>query len=129
VSSQILREAAALMRSRAEAATPGPWHGHDDGWGGWTLAKPNAPFHELNVLKCGSDDWPPTAPDAEHIASWHPAVALAVADWLDEVAQAWGLVEESEEGAYDWDGFPIRFEETTDAGALAVARAFLGRQP
>ena len=24
--------------------------------------------------------------DAEHIASWHPAVALAVADWLNKFA-------------------------------------------
>jgi hypothetical protein len=24
--------------------------------------------------------------DAEHIASWHPAVALTVADWLDRTA-------------------------------------------
>jgi hypothetical protein len=32
-----------------------------------------------------SDEFEPE--DAEHIASWHPAVALAVADWLDQHAR------------------------------------------
>ena len=46
---------------------------------------------------------------AAHIASWHPAVALAVADWLaDEAA-----------GAQTATGQPT-------AHALAVARAYLG---
>jgi hypothetical protein len=48
-----------------------------------------------------------------HAASWHPTVALAVADWLDEVAKAWELLLE----------YP-------SAKAEAVARAYLaGEQP
>jgi hypothetical protein len=79
MTAELLREAAALMRERAEAATPGPWMraepwdravGQVDGpWVAETTALGQA-----------------TAANAEHIASWHPAVALAVADWLDAVA-------------------------------------------
>lgn len=46
---------------------------------------------------------------AEHIASWHPAVALAVADLL-EAAAKWTEDTRSE-----------------DSHALSVARAYLGR--
>jgi hypothetical protein len=72
-----LREAAALMRSRAEAVRTGAdepdmWFGADEivdefMWG-------DQPQH--GDVKA----------DAEHIASWHPVVALAVADLLDMAA-------------------------------------------
>ena len=51
------------------------------------------------------------AANAEHIASWHPAVALAVADWLDADA---GVMER-----HDLD--------VAISKAYAVARAYLGR--
>lgn len=82
MSAERLREAAALMRERAEAATPGPWQFwpppdmlHDYGWvgrGGMFVAEPS--------------QTPEGIKDAVHIASWHPAVALAVADLLDNEA-------------------------------------------
>lgn len=91
------------MRSRAEAANEGPWapetnHSgyHQDIWS------------ELGAgrrFQLGGDFVPP---DAEHIASWHPAVALAVADWLDSVA--------------DRDGTCRSVESEP---ALAVADAYL----
>lgn len=98
MSAETLRRAAALMRERAEAATPGPWatgRSSDDmpafvrkpGW--WVIAS-------------RTDDG-----DAHHIASWQPLVALAVAEWLDHEA-------EMHEMEYD----------TTHA--LAVAGAYLG---
>lgn len=74
------REAARLMRERAEAATPGPWgdptevHYGDFGW-----YVHGSPAGE-------TEDTPRGQNDAAHIASWHPAVALAVAAWLDDVA-------------------------------------------
>lgn len=95
----LLRRAAALMRERAEAATPGPWSNrrgpgehvvrHDSG----------APLAATN-----------TRADRRHIASWHPLVALAVADWLE--AQAYSI--------YVTPDLP------SAAAALIAARAYLG---
>lgn len=69
------RRAAALIRENAaRAISPSPWSVNED----LTLVDGNgdAIFSELR----GYD------PDTEHIASWHPAVALAVAKWLDTCA-------------------------------------------
>jgi hypothetical protein len=97
MSAETLRRAAALMRGRAEAATRGPWESGEYGH----LSRSGA---GAGRLAFGKVEW---RPDAEHIASWHPAVALAVADWLDETALRWEWVEEREL-------------------ALAAARAYLG---
>lgn len=109
--SEVLRRAAGLMRERAEAATPGPWEilwnavAYID-----TVADPGDPTGQTpmqspeKVADAGERD-------RVHIASWHPAVALAVADWLDLVAR---LLDE---------GFDANAE--THA-ALTVARAYLG---
>ena len=100
----LLRRAAALMRERAEAAGS-EWNADvepGDSLHLWvTDCDPSDPTGEtaMQRLVGGAD-----APWSEHIASWHPAVALAVADWLDEV------------GATDDDAI----------AALAVARAYLG---
>lgn len=119
MSSQILREAAALMRERAEAATDGVcpewtrsavrhiarncdiecWHKDSD-----PLVKK---YHDADGMP---ETWT-RYDDAEHIASWHPAVALAVADWLDKEA-AW---------------VDLGAANSPDNEALAVARAYLGR--
>lgn len=67
-----LRVAAQLMRERATAATPGPWlldrHAVRPGNGQGALALTNG---RLN---------------AEHITSWHPVVAFAVADLLENIS-------------------------------------------
>jgi len=55
------------IEARADAATEGPWEWHPYMGSGATLAKPNHPFHERNILKT-TDDWPPVADDAEFIA-------------------------------------------------------------
>lgn len=96
----LLREAAELMRQRAQAATVGPWDWAEDGlvWA-----------NRLGDPVSGSTE----VEDAEHIASWHPTVALAVAHWLD--IQAGGL----ERGQ----------DHTADTlQALKVARAYLGKE-
>lgn len=102
MSAERLREAAALMRKRAEAARPGPWWIHDDNdcdvwWGDhaavravdqdaralrplMTDAEIEATWDHAGCV-IGSDV--DRAEDAAHIASWHPAVALAVADSID----------------------------------------------
>ena len=61
------------------------------------------------VAACTWEPFLDGKPDALHIASWHPAVALAVADLLDRPAD-------------DHDETPC---PAIDA-ALAVARAYLG---
>jgi hypothetical protein len=88
-----LRQAAAKMRERAEAATPGPWiplgqsiavegercncgvsgeaaalYGHEP------MCRLEGPIVQADVS------------DIEHIASWHPAVALLVAKILTHEA-------------------------------------------
>lgn len=96
----LLRKAAALMRERAEAATDGPWAvtSTTAGLTGILSTSGIAPtVYSTHVGAMRSDDM-------RHIAGMHPAVALAVADWLDEV------------GATDDDAI----------AALAVARAYLG---
>jgi hypothetical protein len=102
---ETLREAARLMRERAQAAQAiadviGDWWS-DEG------------LRDAFAAVTGDVDVPMTgaAEDAAHIASWHPAVALAVADWLDLVAD--GLTE-------------LDVRTLPGDRALAVARAYLG---
>lgn len=52
--------------------------------------------------------------NAEHIASWHPAVALAVADLLEAAV-----------GEF-WDGEPQWTDCPVAQRAVAIARAYLG---
>lgn len=82
-----LRVVAAEIREKANAATTGDgptlsqvWFSHHDVLG-------RAGRYEVIARDEGSfiatdlDEW-----RAAHIAAWHPAVAFAVADWLDAEA-------------------------------------------
>lgn len=117
MSADLLREAAALMRQRAEAATPGPWERR---WGFPAYVSGPGPTVTINDLTGDTE-----IEDAEHIASWHPAVALAVADWLDAAYADWHHSEHSLSAA------SVRAmsggQNLPDGMALAVARAYLGR--
>lgn len=108
-----LREAARLMRVRAEAATPGRWDADGDERGDvYNPGVHNYPpdgTETVWVAECGPVEGRGYQ-DAEHIAGWHPAVALAVADWLDRAA-------------HTATGLP---DHCADVLALAVARAYLG---
>ncbi len=100
MSADLLRRAASLMRERAEAATRGPWVVDGYGKDGWQVNGDGTVFADCHVFQN----------DADHIASWHPAVALAVADWLEAdatVIERHGL-------------------DVTVSKAYAVARAYLG---
>jgi hypothetical protein len=103
VSAETLRRAATQMRKRAEDATSGPWEV-------MRSSADHIGFREesgfFSMLKEGT--WG-TKADCEYVASWHPAVALAVADWLDAEALA---ADEDDTGVH--------------TAALAVARAYLG---
>lgn len=115
----VLREAAELMRSRAEGATSGPWLT-------WADPKPSgdgraaveSAWTRDGDTEDGGDlvtDWCEVR-DAAHIASWHPVVALAVADWLEETADHWTRLDP------DRPDFNNRFERS----AFLVARVYLG---
>jgi hypothetical protein len=126
MSSEELRQAAGLMRERAEAASAGPWERF--GMAGvagkeWEIVDERRVECECGepvaLLGCATNQ------NAEHIASWHPAVALAVANWLDGVALF--MEAKDDEEYFDLDGDPIAPEDTHAIGsALAVARAYLG---
>ena len=116
MSADILRKAAAVMRERAEAAI------HDsDGATRWT-ATGDGHHAAYGVTTVNGPLWDivndVSGPDAEHIASWHPAVALAVADWIDAAA-----VLAPPDPHHEGEAC-----ETCDnvTRALAVARAYLG---
>lgn len=116
---ELLRRAAADMRAKAKAATPGPWVVL---WNAVafidTVADPNDPTGQTPMQQ------PEKVADAserdrQHIASWHPAVALAVADWLEAAAAENDSAEDSALGFLNFVG--------ADAiAALAVANAYLG---
>ena len=122
MSAETLRRAAALMRERAEAASKGPWKRF--GMAGVAGSEWEVVDERRVECDCGE----PVAllgcatnADAEHIASWHPAVALAVADWLWETAN---LIEvhAGTECAEPCLHPTCRVIDR----ALAVARAYLG---
>lgn len=104
-----LRRAAKEMREQAEAAVLAcgdePWL-FDYGYPGYDVR------NSVGVKVSENS----TEETAEHIASWHPAVALAVADLLDSIAsfREHLLVEE---------GF---FTPPEPDLVVALARAYLG---
>lgn len=83
MSAEILRKAAALMRERASAATDGPWASS-------IVDSLPIVFDARAIPEPVVYDQELRPGNAEHIASWHPAAALAVADWLDSQADLWG---------------------------------------
>lgn len=107
MSTEYLHETARMIREKAT---------HPDLSGGPWFASPHGDVHDDGSLwVCDTQ----SGEAAEHIASWHPAVALAVADWLDSIA-AWPMIDQ-----YVRDYFTGAAPGTAKA-ALAVARAWRG---
>lgn len=78
-----LREAAKVLRERAEAAMPGPWFLDRDGAAGvYTEPDPTPTSKDIA--------WSHSLGVEAYIAMMHPPVALALADWLDAEAQGQG---------------------------------------
>ena len=124
MSADILREAAALMRSRAEAENSRGWYKVDfnegDGhpyrplWGVSNEAYFDPPADE-DVPWLAVEIHTGLEATAEHIASWHPTVALAVADWLEDIAdRAYSRVDFLQPNSFDF------------AAAITVATTYLG---
>jgi hypothetical protein len=123
VTAELLREAAALMRSRAEAAAPGPWYANP---GGYVETDPFMEGEGFNMVADAGGVG--QVGHAAYIASWHPAVALAVADWLDETARRHDdILDTFAPGSKA--GAATAAENTFGIKqALAVAVAYLGRE-
>lgn len=129
MSADVLRRAASLMRDRAEAAADGPWEACALGSEGYAVLG-DRPAEgrrrsRLRVARLGWEDWDTDKADAEHIASWHPAVAPAVADLLDALAKRVDAICD----ATPTPEFGERVALESLSGypdALAVARAYLG---
>ncbi|MFF0822508.1 hypothetical protein ACFYUR_19265 [Micromonospora haikouensis] len=115
-----LREAARMIRERAAAATPGPWQATDN-----LCIDAPAGYRGRVVASVGAHEggWPSTA-DAQHIASWNPIVALAVADWLDAEANLHDSAAQA--GDEVPEGWSLRILSSTLQQAVTVARAYLG---
>lgn len=124
MSAALLREAAAEMRRLAEAASAGPWTHINEAPCSDPFVSAHVKAGDWLIADCGAADG--GAPDAEFIASWHPGVALTVANWLDKEADAWDLVAAVERVTIELDG-ELEVAHSTYPEALAVARAFLGR--
>lgn len=121
MTAEVLREAAALMRERAglvfsEARSLDPWKVTEAEGGNQSERRTLGTFglihdgrSEVAIVRGFSGERDPVS---AHIASWHPAVALSVADWLDYTASY----------------VPTGKRGWTDAmtHALAVATAYLG---
>jgi hypothetical protein len=88
VSADLLRRAAARVREVAEGHYPSPWEAFGTGVAHgdhWHVAHDSEAIVSISSQDGINEDQ--RQPLAEHIALWHPAVALAVADWLDSTAR------------------------------------------
>jgi hypothetical protein len=126
MSAERIREAAKVLRDAAERATPGPWERTIDrdkhkpngiDVGVWSESAINYPVESVTFGN------PNDLADAAYIALMSPPVALALADWLDDIEALWA----SAESMADADGDPLTFGESLDSHALALADAILGR--
>ena len=100
MSAEVLRKAAAAMRYRAERIPVGPWEKEFS-----DVIRTDVPLGAKDYMIAETE----TVERAAHIASWHPAVALAVADWLDYAASVW-----------------MGFAPPEQTRLLTVANAYLG---
>jgi hypothetical protein len=90
-----LRRAAKLMRERAALVPPAPW---------FPAVHDVTTYDGLDVIASSG-----LTVRAQYVASWHPLVAAAVADWLDEVA----------------DDRHACLDAWVEVAALRIARAYL----
>lgn len=126
MSADKLRQAAKVLRERAESATPGPWEAYRRNH---PLYGPIFGLHNIDPVADLIDgdvveSQDVAAGDVDYIATMHPGVGLALADWLDTV------------GADEWAHGPsclIPCDECDDdpyaphaRRALAVADLILG---
>lgn len=124
---EVLREAARLMRERANDVVSGRWETRTDMQKRTSRFVADQPVYRViapneGIAICS------TAEHAVYIASMHPAVGLAVAEWLEQAAAGY---EQIVAGSYGEAGalFVSGLDGSGDPDpALTVARAYLGTQ-
>jgi hypothetical protein len=100
-----IREAAKVLRDAAENATPGTWFVDGFGRDGYQVNGAGTVFADERALHN----------DAAYIALMAPPVALALADWLDSIAER------------DESGNDLHWPHPEDARhALTLANTILG---
>jgi hypothetical protein len=114
MSAEKLREAAKVLRERAETATAGPWafyemHGRDFTDEGWSIIGVRAEAGEVAMTYPVSKERDEHEADAIYIATMHPGVGLALADWLDASADF------HEDKPHGYDCLGCQAEEVADA--------------
>lgn len=91
-----LRDAATKLREVAEAATPGPWEAvvgmYDSECGQYEGAQIPTVTEDVSDYYIGTVP-PLEVDDARFIATMHPPVALALADWLDYEVMRYELLD------------------------------------
>jgi hypothetical protein len=131
---ETIRRAIEQMRATAQAATVGPWESVGGAFGdpsdgpdhmrgvrdGWSSA--HDPEHTVARLEYDQQG----GADGTHIASWHPAVALATADLLEGIADGHARIL----AMFPPDLLPTNVTAVYgfDA-ALRLARTYLGETP
>ena len=112
---ETLREAAKVLRERAGAAIPGPWETRSGSLIARSSSSPRLmwPPHATADAQMWEGQREQQAADATYIATMHPGVALALADWLDYEAQ-------------DQSHDPSEHDGSPSGHALRVAEAILG---
>jgi len=114
-----LREAARMMRGLAEGATSGNWDHLCMGFEGCQVLNDGHLRDRKRVAMFGRKEWKADHADARYVAAMQPAVALAVAAWLEGTAQ--GIEHDANE---DRDGCYCVAEPSAHRAA-DVAREFL----
>lgn len=88
MSADLLRRAATKIREEAQAATPGPWevvidHHREFECPEVSVWSQHEQAYVTEDVHTGNSQF---KANAEHVATWQPDVAVAVADWLDATA-------------------------------------------
>jgi hypothetical protein len=113
MSASTLRAAAALIRQRAHDASASPWtvdSGPEEGADVICWLEDDDPDYNGTAVAAADICYGAcNEPDAAYIASWHPTVALAVADLIDTILKV-GPVD----GGAEWDA------------TVNLARTYLG---
>ena len=119
---ETIRRAATLMRERAEGCQPRRWHWEALG----EKRYPQRVSSDGNVAIIAETFIDPAHRpyEAEHIASWSPPVALAVAGWLDTAASDADDARLAGDGTWSYSmcDSPPAIQD-----ALRIARAYLGK--
>ena len=115
MSAETLRRAATVLRERAEKATPGPWRMVGEFLNDTERAYVVPERDDHYVCAGGSPD---LDDDSPYIATMHPGVGLALAEWL--------LIESHHVASHQCEAHcpPDGCDEVH--AALTVARAILG---